>query len=182
MSTAQPLPQLRASLWADARTRVHAVVDGSVVPGLPQRLAEAVCGGWDCLTRGALSAEAAAGAAYVVELAPSGEFTDWLLGDAAAAHPGWGVVLVSPQPLLRAREHCRWLATVTLPSGERRRWRWWDPELLALLLPGCSAAQLDELFALGQRIVVPGRDEWIGYRLDDGVLATESRRVLKPER
>ena len=45
--------------------RVHAVIDGSIVPGLPARLRQARCVGWDCLQRGALTPAAAESAAQV---------------------------------------------------------------------------------------------------------------------
>jgi hypothetical protein len=182
MSAALSYPQLKAAVWADRRSRVHAVIDGAVVPGLQARLAEAECNGWDCLRRGALSAEAAAAAAYLVELAEPAPFSDWLLAEATANHPGWGVVLVSPHPLLQVREHCRALGEVVLPDGERRHWRWWDPELLATLLPTCSASQLDEIFGLGEQIVVPTRSAWTWHRLEDGVLATTVRNQMPAQK
>jgi hypothetical protein len=178
MSAAQSYPQLKAAVWADRRARVHAVVDGAVVPGLPARIAAAECNGWDCLQRGALSPEAAAAAPYLVELAEPAPFSDWLLAEATSNHPGWGVLLVSHHALLAVREHCRSVAEVVMPDGERRRWRWWDPELLALLLPTCSAAQLDELFALGQQIVVPQRTAWTWHSLPEGTLETTMRNVM----
>ena len=79
MSAAFSAAQLRASLWAGNNTRVHAVVDGLVVPGLPEMLRGADTSGWDCLQRGALSEAAAEQAAYLVELKPASPFTDWLI-------------------------------------------------------------------------------------------------------
>jgi Domain of unknown function (DUF4123) len=178
LSSALSYPQLKAAVFADRRARVHAVVDGAVVPGLPARLAAADLAGWDCLLRGALPDAAAKAAPYVAELAEASPFTDWLLGEAPAVHPGWGVLLVSHHALLPVREFCRSLAEVILPEGARRRWRWWDPELLAVVLPSCSASQLDEVFALGQQIVVPARTAWTWHALAEGTLATVERPRL----
>jgi hypothetical protein len=178
MSAALSYPQLKAAVFADRRARVHAVIDGAVVPGLPAKVAAAECNGWDCLQRGALSAEDAAAAAYLVELAETAPFSDWLLAEATRNHPGWGVVLVSQHALLPVREHCRSLGDVVLPDGERRRWRWWDPELLAVLLPTCGASQLDEIFALDQQIVVPARTAWTWLALENGTLATTVRNQM----
>ena len=180
MSTALSYPQLKAAVWADRHARVHAVIDGAVVPGLPTRVAAAECNGWDCLLRGALPDAVALAAPYLVELSEASPFSDWLLAEATANHPGWGVVLVSRHALLRVREHCRTLSEVLLPEGGRRRWRWWDPELLAVLLPSCSAEQLDEVFALDQKIVVPTKAVWTWHALDDGTLATLERPQLAP--
>lgn len=171
--------QLKAALFARDRGRVHAVIDGRAVPGLPSRLQEADTGGWDCLERGALSAEAASRAAYIAELRAEAPFTDWLLAEATATFPGWGVAMASLQPLLAMREHCRGLDDVVLPEGERRTWRWYDPELLALLLPTFSPSQLDELFGAGQQIVVPTVRTWTWHALEQGVLATTERALMR---
>ncbi len=92
MSTAFSPAQLRASLWARQGARVHAVIDGLVVPGIAEKLRARQLAGWDCLQRGALSAEAAERAPYLAELSASSPFTDWLLGEATPTYPGWGVL------------------------------------------------------------------------------------------
>ena len=71
MSAAFSPAQLRASLWARQGARVHAVIDGLVVPGIAEKLKGAKLAGWDCLQRGALSAEAAERAPYLAELSDS---------------------------------------------------------------------------------------------------------------
>ena len=100
------------------------------------------------------------------------------LRDLPRDFPGFGLVMVSQRALLPMREHCRSLNEVQLPDGERRPWRWWDPELLALLLPELSPSQLDELFGAGQQIVLPAATGWTWYALRDGVLAQDARPLL----
>lgn len=179
MSSVYSPAQLRASLWAGSGTRVHAVIDGLVVPGIAAKLSSADLGGWDCLQRGALSADAAARAAYLAELKEGSAFTDWLLDIATPTYPGWGVLSVSTRTMLPVREHCRSLADVTLPDGERRRWRWWDPEVVRVVVPTLLASQLDEFFALGQALVVPTALDWTWLSVRDGVLATDVRTVMR---
>jgi uncharacterized protein DUF4123 len=174
--------QLKSALFARDGGRVHAVIDGRIVPGLPQRLQEADTNGWDCLERGALSAEAMARSSYLAELRPEAPFTDWLLTEASAAFPGWGLVMASMRPLLPVREFCRDFDDVMMPDGERRPWRWHDPELLALLLPSLAPAQLDALFALGQQIVLPGAQRWGWHTMEQGVLASSERALLREPR
>ena len=94
------------------------------------------------------------------------------------AFPGWGVLMVSSQPLLQVREHCRAIGDAVVEDGARRAWRWYDPELLELLLPGLSASQLDEFFALGQGLVVPSRASWSFHGVEQGVLASTVRQAL----
>lgn len=170
--------QLKASLWAAAGARVHAVLDGRIVPGLPAALEQADTPGWDCLQRGALSPQAAREAAYLVELRADAPFTDWVLAELPQNFPGWGLVLVSAQPLLAMREHCRGLLDVITPDGERRPWRWHDPELLAMLLPELSPSQQDEVFGAGQQIVLVDAGTWTWFALRDGVLAQEQRPLM----
>jgi hypothetical protein len=179
MANAFSYAQLKAGLWAASDARVHAVIDGLVVPALPEKLEHAQVRGWDCLQRGALSAARAEQSAYVAELDPAAPFSDWLLGEAPAVHPGWGVVLVSDRALLPVREHCRAIGDVLTPEGERRAWRWYDPEVLEAVLPTLSASQLDELFSLGQSIVVPGANAWTWHALEHGVLSSSSRALLR---
>jgi len=170
--------QLKAALWNRSGARVHAVVDGLVLPGLPQRLAEAEVTGFDCIERGALSPQQAARAAYVAELRADSPFTDWLLGEAVKVHPGWGVVMITSHSLLQVREHCRSLAQVATPEGERRALRWWDAEVLCVLLPALRPSQLDEFFGIGQTLVLPARDAWTWHAMEQGTLATTQRRLM----
>lgn len=171
------LKAAKAALWPFDGARVHAVIDGAIVAGLPEKLKTADCAGWDCLQRGALGAEAAQRAAYIVELQPDAAFTDWLLGDITAALDGWGVVTTSRQPLLAMREHSRDLAEVRTPEGRRRPWRWWDAELLDTLLPGLAPTQLDHFFAPGQQLACPGRDSWTWWQRLDGVINRQQRKL-----
>lgn len=182
MSTAFSPAQLRASLWAREGARVHAVIDGLVVPGIAKKLEGAKVVGWDCLQRGAMSADEAERAAYLAELSEGSPFTDWLLDEATGAFPGWGVLSISTRPLLPVREHCRAIGEVTLPDGERRHWRWHDPEVLTAILPTLLAGQLDELFGLGQTLVIPARDAWTWLSIEQGVLATDTRPLLASAR
>ncbi|MFG6413066.1 DUF4123 domain-containing protein [Roseateles sp. DC23W] len=167
--------QIRPALWNQPDARVHAVIDGGIVAGLPARLQAARAVGWDCLQRGAMSPDAAARAAYIVELQPESDFTTWLVGEACTAYEGWGVLMTSSRPLLAMREHSRDLAEVRGPDGRRRPWRWWDHELLALLLPGLAPSQLDGFFAAGQQLVEPGAKRWTWWQLRSGVLDRQVR-------
>ena len=182
MSTAFSPAQLRASLWARQGSRIHAVIDGLAIPGIAEKLKGAQLAGWDCLQRGAMSAEAAARAPYLAELGESSPFTDWLLGEASLAYPGWGLLSISMKPLLPVREHCRTIGEVILPDGDRRPWRWYDPEVLQAILPTLLGGQLDEVFGLGQTIVLPAADAWTWLSMEQGVLATDVRPLMAPAR
>jgi hypothetical protein len=179
MSTAFSPAQLRASLWAREGARVHAVIDGLIVPGIAEKLKQADVAGWDCLQRGALTAEAAESAAYLAELKPVSPFTDWLLDVATPTYPGWGVLAISERALLQMREHCRSIGEVIMPDGERRAWRWYDPEVLRTALPALLAGQLDEFFSAGQAMVIAEPQAWTWLALEQGVLATDTRPLMR---
>jgi hypothetical protein len=174
----QSYSHLKSMLWASPATRVYAIVQGSVVPQLVERLAKADVPGWDCLWRGALAPDKAARAPYVAELSPEGEFTDWLLQEASRAYPGWGVVAVGPVTLMSMREHGRRLIEVTLPEGERRRWAWYDPGLWAALLPRLDPSQLDAAFGALSDWVVVGPATWQWLTLSAGQLVVTPRDCL----
>ena len=182
MSAAFSPAQLRASLWARQGARVQAVIDGLVVPGIAEKLKAGDLAGWDCLQRGALSEEAAQRAAYLAELKEASAFNEWLFGEATATFPGWGLLCVSAQPLLAVREHCRSIGEVATPDGERRAWRWYDPDVLRTALPTLLAGQLDEIFALNQAIVLPEADAWTWLAMENGVLSTDVRPLMAPSR
>lgn len=171
--------QLRAALWAREGARVHAVIDGAVVPGLAQRLKDADVPGYDTVQRGALAPLAAQQAACIVELPATGPFTDWLLEEAATSYPDWGVLMVSVRPLLAMREFSRDLAEVRMPDGRRRPWRWWDPQLLETLLPVFTPDQVSAVFAAGQQLVLVSPQRWVWWQLVDGVAQRQARDRLQ---
>jgi hypothetical protein len=182
MSTAFSPAQLRSSLWARQGARIHAVIDGLVVPGIAEKLKSADVPGWDCLQRGALTPAQEQQSAYLAELKEASAFTNWLLDEATPTYPGWGVLMVSTRALLPMREHCRSIGEVITPDGERRAWRWYDPDVLRTVLPAFLAGQLDEFFAAGQTIVVPAVDSWTWFGVEQGVLSTDTRPLMAARR
>lgn len=178
----QSYAHLKSMLWPAPAARAFAVINGAVVPQIAQRLAQADVKGWDCLWRGALSPEKAARAPYLAELTPNGEFTDWLLQEAAAVYPGWGLLAVGPVTLMGMREHGRRLIDVTLPTGEQRRWTWYDPALWAPLLPRLEPSQLDTVFGALSDWVVVGPSVWQWLTLSAGQLVVTPRECLAAAR
>lgn len=174
----QSYSHLKSMLWASPAAHVYAVVSGAVVPGLRDNLAKADVRGWDCLWRGALTPEKEAAAPYVMELTPEGAFTDWLLQEAPAAYPDWGVVGVGPLNLMGMREHARRLVDVTLPDGAKRRWAWYDPVLWAGMLPRLEPTQLDAVYGPLSDWVVVSPKTWHWLTLSAGQLVQSSRECL----
>jgi Domain of unknown function (DUF4123) len=167
--------QLQSMLWSSPQARVHAIINGRVVPGLAQRLEKADVQGWQCLRPGALPPDEMAAAPYVAELKPDADFTRWLLSEAWAIHPGWGVVAVGPLNLLRMREHARRLLKVGLPDGSDSPWLWYDPALWEGLLPRLDGDQLMRVYGDLTDWVVTTPTEWRWHTLNAGRLVQNAR-------
>lgn len=169
--------QLESLLWPDAAARVHAVIDGTKVPGLPARLATEDVAGWDCLERGALEPALAERAPYIAELKRGAAFTDWLLFEASVALAGWGVVASSRRALLDMREHFRSLMEVRLPDGTTREWRWYAPDVLDAFIALAGAEQQAALFGPMQLLAVPRPAQWNCHAFDGVNVITTARRL-----
>ena len=164
MSAALSRDQLKAALWADASTRVYAIVLGRVVGGLPERLAAAEksseLASYDCLWPGALKPLQRQQAPYLVALKPETPFTDWLLFEATAGFGDWGVLLRSDRPFLALRAHCRSSSQAQLPDGCAIGLEWMDPAVLRAILPLAPGDQLEDLFAPMATLVICGPQSW----------------------
>ena len=169
---------LKSMLWASPEAQAYAVVNGAAVPGLRERLRQPGVKAWECLTRGALSPEKGEKAPYVVELTAEDAFSDWLLGEAGATYPNWGVVGVGPVTMMAMREHGRRLIEVTLPEGEGRRWSWFDPLLWGPLLPRLDSGQLHQAFGALTDWVVVTPKSWQWLTLSAGQVVVTPRDCL----
>ncbi len=137
--------RLRQRLWSDPGLRPWVVLDGAGVPGLPVRLSGLPAQRWACLFHGQLEPDVAELAPYLLELPRQGELLDWLLS--GWGHH-WGVYLLAPEAtdLALLRRHLRKLGLVQGPAGEPLWFRWYDPRVLRLAVPGFDPGQLQTLF------------------------------------
>jgi hypothetical protein len=174
--------QLKAALWADAGTRVYAVVLGRCIGGLPERLAgaerAAELASYDCLWPGALKPQQRLQAPYLVALKPESPFTDWLLFEAATGFGDWGVLLRSNQAFLALRAHCRDCGEAQLPDGQDIALEWMDPAVLRSILPLAPGDQLEDLFAPFATLVVCGPQSWTFCSQQFGRLRMQEQAVM----
>lgn len=133
----------------------YVALDAAGIPGLLDRLHTPSAPHGQCLYSGALDAEMAAVAPYLVELPRAGAFLDWLLSG-WGRH--WGVYVRVPEALDFAalRRHLRRLNLVYGPRGEPLLFRWYDPRVLGLVAPTLEAAQLQALFGPVHSFVIEG--------------------------
>src|SRR5581483_4005545 len=66
----------------------------------------------------------------------------------------WGVLLKCDTRLDRLRRHLRGFLVVRDPSGNRLLFRYYDPRVLRLYLPTCSAEQLRTVFGPIERLMM----------------------------
>lgn len=170
--------QLQSALWIDKRLHVYALLMGSRIAGIAERLASADVADWHCLVPGALTPAQAAAAPYQVELRRASSFTDWLLFEASAGFGEWGVLALSSARGLQMRGHARALCQAVAPDGRILRIDWMDPALLRLLLPLADPGQLTQVFGQIDTLVVPGSREWQFHRLELGMLSQRSCAML----
>ncbi|UXH76147.1 hypothetical protein [Roseateles amylovorans] len=126
-TTASNTASLKAALWRDSSRRAWALLLGTQIPALLQRLKEARDAGDvdDVITtaRGALSDSAAAEAAYLVDLRPDGALTAWLL-EAAPSQPHWGLLLTTDLNPMALRRWARDVLSGADPFDDRVTVAW----------------------------------------------------------
>jgi|GEM_PF-956950 len=175
--------QLKSQLWADPAQRVHAVLMGSRLPGLMERLHGELAANeledFDCLVPGALSAAQQAEAPYLVRLRAGTAFTDWLLFEACPSLGDWGVLATSAVHMTALRSHLRALREARLPNGSIITLDWMDPAVMRLLLPLFDASALTAFMGPVISWVIPGNGQWTLVRAAMGRLEQRDVRYQK---
>jgi hypothetical protein len=175
--------QLKSQLWADPSQRVHAVMMGSRLPGLMERLHGELAANeledFDCLLPGALTAAQQAEAPYLVRLRPATAFTDWLLFEASPTLGDWGVLASSALQMTALRSHLRALREARLPNGSTITLDWMDPAVMRLLLPLFDASALAGFMGPVSSWVIPGDGQWTLVRAPLGRLEQRELRYRR---
>jgi hypothetical protein len=142
---------------------VYAVIDGA----RDERIYRAVYDSrleHECLFAGEISYELALAAPYLVHLdaghaggdpqTPGAAFTRWLVEE------GWGksfgIFAWTRADLETMRRHCRRLLQVKDEGGRRLFFRYYDPRVLRLYLPTCTAGELREVLGPVGRLLAEG--------------------------
>jgi hypothetical protein len=123
--------------------RVYAILDAARDP----RVRPAVLGSGQphvCLYSGKVPEPILAVAPYLVELAEKSPFTASLLEEGWGE--SWGVFTLSAATLEELRRHLKRLLKVEGPRGETMLFRFYDPRVLRVYLPTCTAAELGAVF------------------------------------
>ncbi|MCC6558886.1 MAG: DUF4123 domain-containing protein [Polyangiaceae bacterium] len=134
---------------------VHAVLDGA----RDGRIYRAVYDSrleHECLFSGDIPYDLAEAAPYLVRLARDAAFTRWVLAE------GWGksfgIFAWTRADLEALRRHFRRLLRVKDEAGRRLYFRYYDPRVLRVYLPTCTAEELREVFGPVGRLLAEGAD------------------------
>ncbi len=83
-------------------------------------------------------------APYVVHLPKESSLLETLLQKGWGK--SWGVYLTSPEPLEKLRWHLRHFLMVELPDRKQVYFRFYDPRVLRVFLPTCTADEVNKFF------------------------------------
>ncbi|WP_437683353.1 DUF4123 domain-containing protein [Sorangium sp. So ce131] len=110
----------------------------------------------ECLFAGDIPYDLAEAAPYLVQLDRKARFTRWIL------EQGWGrsvgIFAWSRADLEALRRHFRRLLRVKDEAGRALYFRYYDPRVLRVYLPTCTAGELREIFGPVGRLLVEGAE------------------------
>ena len=124
-------------------TRLYCVLDGASVPDLPMKLYETSTPN-ECLFSGELDADMIYVAPYVVYLAPTGLFTDWIFSNGLGKN--WGIFVRSRRSMNTMRKHFRSLVSPCDENARSLIFRFYDPRVIRKFLPTCTGEELKSFF------------------------------------
>ena len=150
-------------------TQLYGVLDGVMVPDLPNRLYKGQVPNY-CLLTGDLPADMVYAAPYLVYLSPDSKFADWVFQEAFGKH--WGIFVQSPRSMIEMRRHFRALMQTFDERGNPMKFRFYDPRVLSRFLPTCNGGELRALFGEVQAFYVESEkdDELLRYKLEGSKL------------
>ena len=116
--------------------------------------------------------ELASVAPYLVRLRPWSPYTNWLFE--AGWGQAWGVLLTATAPLQQLRRHFRRFLLVRDEDGQQLYFRYYDPRVLRVYLPTCTAEEASLVFGDVTRFFAESDD---GTRLVEFERAVDGARV-----
>ena len=131
-------------LWPKgARPNVWAIVDGARDPQVWSTLYSSTLER-ECLYAGSLHPQMERVAPYLVHLEFGDAQTMRLLSRSWGN--SWGIFLRCGSTMNSLRKHLRKFLRVTGPQNKHLVFRYYDPRVMRVFLPTCSATQLDQIF------------------------------------
>jgi len=108
------------------------------------------------LYEGAEGMQLAQVAPYLVRLVPDSKLVDALVKEGWGK--SWGVYLTCDGDFQGIRRHLRHFLQVRLPDGEQVYFRFYDPRVMRIFLPTCTAEEAYQFFGPIKRYVLEGEE------------------------
>ena len=137
------------------QVKVWAVLDGARDPRIFPAL-DLLDRDYCCLYAGKLHPRLARAAPYLVRLEKGDRFTDFLIREGWGR--SWGTFLRTQRSYSELRKHLRTFLRVKDETGRKMIFRWYDPRVLRVYLPTCTAAELRTVFGPVERYIVERPD------------------------
>jgi hypothetical protein len=162
------LQQIRQQLFND-RTRLYCVLDGVMVPDLPNHIYKAQVP-HHCLVQGELTPDLVHASPYLAYLSPDSKFAEWVIEESIGKH--WGIFVQSHRSMNEMRRHFRALLQAYDEKGRPMKFRFYDPRVLSRFLPTCNGGELKTLFGDVGAFFSESEDGkgLVRYTVDDGKL------------
>ncbi len=164
---------LLGELWRDViedkLLRVFAIQDAAadsrIYPNLVLAMTENAC-----LYEGKIPSVLLEAAPHLVRLAALSPYTRWYVSQGWGRN--WGIFAQSKARLAELRRHFQGLMQVRSESGRALTFRFFDPRVLRVYLPTCTAKELAAVFGPVERFFVESAEpgELLRFGLDDGRL------------
>jgi len=147
---------LTAEFWPQGAQpdapKVYALLDGARDPHI-ESLVRSSGAEFSCLYAGELAPSLSAAAPYLLQLDPQQPYT-WRLFEEGWGQ-SWGSFVIAPAhvSLDDLRSHFRTLLRVTDPDGNLLVFRFYDPRVLRVYLPTCTAQERAAMFGPASKLI-----------------------------
>ncbi|WP_456024662.1 DUF4123 domain-containing protein [Pseudomonas protegens] len=147
---------LTAEFWPQGSrpgaAKVYALLDGARDPRI-ESLVRTSDAEFSCLYAGELAPSLSAAAPYLLHVDPQQPYT-WRVFEEGWGQ-SWGIFVVVPAQvsLDELRSHFRTLLRVTDPDGNLLVFRFYDPRVLRVYLPTCTAQERAAIFGPASKLI-----------------------------
>ncbi len=155
LDTNQIVEYLWSSLEGEKEPHVYFLVDAARDKTILDKVI-AASEEKESLFRGEKAVELARVAPYIVKLQRDGALTRWFIDNGWGN--SWGIFMASQENLVQTRIHCRDLLEVYDEEGQPLLFRYYDPRVLRVYLPTCTAQELKLFFGPVHHITLEDED------------------------
>jgi hypothetical protein len=163
-----------------AHAALFAILDGARADAISVKLQEPEI---ECVSlyKGEPEERLAGVAPYLVRLEPDGELFAWAMEEGWGDN--WGVFLTSAAGLEDLRQHFRRFLMVNDDEGGRFYFRFYDPRVLRVYLPTCTAKEIRLFFgpAMGYLMESEDGEQLLRFCVREGQGMLESISLLEAE-